>query len=123
MSLKSIWAEYYYWSPQSLLGPTDSGNNSTYTQAQYLARAAGNWAPSFQGQQIQGPANGTTANNNYGSDCFMDAFGYQAGFAPATAPSEPTTYGAGQWQIVQGKPTYVAQPLPSTANSPTRTPV
>lgn len=127
-----IWDEYYYWSPKSLLSSTDPGNNSTYTQADYLARPAGNWGPSFQSQQIQGPSYGTTANNNYGSDYFTDSFGYQnqvggETYAPATSPTEPVTYGAGQWVtvLVNGVPTpqYVAQPLPSTANSPNRQPV
>jgi len=118
------WGDLYYVSPQSELAPTDPGNNSTYDEAAYLARPAGNWGPSFQSQQIQGPTYGSSDNNNYGSDYFMDAFGYQVKntgetYAPAVAPSEPVTYGAGEWVDVNGTPTYVAQPLPST-DWPTR---
>ena len=120
MSDWNLWAYLYYPSPQSVQDSTDSPNTSTYTQAQYLARPAGNWGPSAQANQIQGPSYGSNGANNYGSDYFMDAFGYQVqsggpGYAPSVSPTEPTTYGAGQWQLVQGKMMYVAQPLPSTA--------
>jgi hypothetical protein len=111
-----IWNYLYYPSPQSVLDSTDTGNTSTYTQAQYLARPAGQWGQSTQTNQIQGPSYGTTANNNYGSDYFMDALGYQTGYAPAVAPTEPTTYGAGKWvKQTNGQYQYVAQALSSTS--------
>lgn len=118
-----LWNYLYYPSPQSVLDSTDSGNNSTYTQAQYQARPAQQWGGphSVQSNVIQGPTYGTSSNNNYGSDYFMDGFGYMVGYAPAVAPSEPTTYGAGQWMTVNGVKQYVAQPLPST-DWPTRAP-
>lgn len=119
---KWIWMYLYYNSPQSVLDSTDAGNNSTYTQAQYLARPPGNWEITTQTNQIQGPSNGSYLNNNYGSDYFMDAWGYQTGYAPAVSPTEPPTYGAGQWVSVNGVKTYVAQVLPSTS-WPTRQPV
>jgi hypothetical protein len=119
---KWIWMYLYYPSPQSVLDSTDAGNTSTYSQAQYLARPAGNWEVSEQTNQIQGPSYGSYLNNNYGSDYFMDAFGYQVGYAPSVAPSEPPTYGAGKWVSVNGVETYVAQVLPSTS-WPTRQPV
>ena len=120
----NVWAQWYYESPQTILDNNDQGNTSTYTQTDYLDRPAGNWGPSFQSNQIQGPSYGNIDGNNYGSDYFMDAFGYQVGYAPTTAPTEPTTYGAGLWVTnSQGIPTYVAQPLPSTADDPTRVPV
>ncbi len=110
----------YYLSPQSVLDSTDADNTSTYTQAQYLARPAGNWEVTHQTNQVQGPTNGSYLNNNYGSDYFMDAWGYQTGYAPSVAPSEPPTYGAGEWTGTP--PTYQAQMLPSTS-WPTRQPV
>jgi hypothetical protein len=115
-----IWNYLYYPSPQSVLDTTDVGNNSTYTQAQYQARPAQEWGGRNIGQMnvIQGPTYGEASNNNYGSDFFMDAYGYMVGYAPAVAPTEPITYGAGKW--VNGQ--YVAQPLPST-DWPTRNPV
>ena len=114
-----LWNYLYYPSPQSVLDSTDTGNTSTYTQSQYLARPAQVWGGKgyFQYNQIQGPSNGSSGNNNYGSDYFMDGWGYMVGYAPAVAPSEPVTYGAGRW--VNGQ--YVAQPLPSTS-WPTRAP-
>lgn len=108
-----IWQYLYYASPQSVSDSTNNPNTSTYTQAQYLARPAGNWAGkgNVQYNMVQGPSNGSNGANNYGSDYFMDAFGYQVGYAPTVNPAEPVTYGAGKW--VNGK--YVAQPLPSTS--------
>lgn len=115
----------YYNSPQSIQDSTDTPNNSTYSLAQYLARPQQEWGGKNIGQYnfVQCPMNGTVANNNYGSDYFMDAFGYMVGYAPAVSPTEPTTYGAGQWITgANGQKQYVAQPLPSTA-WPTRNPV
>jgi hypothetical protein len=119
-----LWNYLYYPSPQSVLDNTDAGNNSTYTQAQYQARPAQQWGGKniVQFNNIQGPYYGASSNNNYGSDYFMDAYGYMVGYAPAVAPTEPTTYGAGEWVTVNGEKQYVAQPLPSTA-WPTRNPV
>ena len=116
----------YHPSPRSVEDTTTPGNTSTYTAAQYVARPAGVYAGKGNSQynMIQGPSYGSTAPpsptnpwslQNYGSDYFQDAYGYQTGYAPTMAPSEPVTYGAGAW--VNGK--YVAQPLPST-NWPTR---
>jgi hypothetical protein len=116
-----VWTYLYYNSPQSVSDSTDTPNTSTYDEAEYLARPAGNWGGvgSSQMNMVQGPTNGNEqANNNYGSDYFMDAFGYLEGYAPTVAPTEPVTYGAGAW--VNG--TYVAQPLPST-DWPNREPV
>jgi len=117
LSNANIYSYLYYNSPQSVSDSTDTPNTSTYSQAQYLARPAGNWggANSSQYNMVQGPSYGSTANN-YGSDYFMDAFGYQIaspgpGYAPTVSPTEPVTYGAGKW--VNGQ--YVAQPLPSTS--------
>jgi len=108
-----LWSLLYFPSPQSILDSTNAGNNSTYTQAQYQARPLGQWGGknSVQYNQIQGPSYGSSGTNNYGSDYFMDALGYQVGYAPAVASTEPVTYGAGQW--INGK--YIAQPLSSTS--------
>lgn len=114
-----IWNYLYYPSPQSVQDSTDTPNTSTYTAAQYLARPSQNWGGKgvVQFNQIQGPSNGTTTGVNYGSDYFMDAYGYMVGFAPTISPSEPQSYGAGKW--VNGQ--YVAQPI--TFIPPTRVPV
>lgn len=121
MIFSHVWNYLYYPSPQSVQDSTDTPNTSTYTLAQYLARPAQQWGGKglVQYNVVQGPTNTV---NNYGSDYFMDAFGYMVGYAPTVSPSEPTTYGAGQWVTVLGKKQYVAQPLPST-DWPTREPV
>lgn len=113
MNSFNIWSYLYWDSPQSVQDSTDTPNTSTYTSAQYLARPAGNWAGkgNTQMNMVQGPSYGSNGANNYGSDYFQDAFGYQTNYAPTVSPSEPVTYGAGQW--INGK--YVAQPLPSTS--------
>ena len=109
--MANIWDYLYYPSPQSVADSTDSPNNSSYDQGEYLARPAGNWAPNHQQNVVQGPSYGAVSTNNYGSDYFQDAFGYQVGYEPDVSPSEPVTYGAGQW--INGQ--YIAQPLPSTS--------
>lgn len=112
-----IWNYLYYPSPQSILDSTTGG--SAYTQAQYLARPAQQWGGVgiSQFNMVQAPTNVT---NNYGSDYFMDAFGYMVGYAPTVATTEPPTYGAGQWITgTNGQKQYVAQVLPST-DWPTR---
>lgn len=115
-----VWNYLYYPSPQSIYDNTD-GPYSDYTQTQYLDRPAQEWGGVGVSQMnvIQGQTNVT---NNYGSDYFMDAFGYMVGYAPTVAASEPVTYGAGQWVTVNGVKQYVAQPLPNT-DWPTREPV
>jgi hypothetical protein len=116
-----LWNYLYYPSPQSIQDSTDASNNSTYTLAQYLARPPQEWGGKgiSQYNMVQAPTNVT---NNYGSDFFMDAFGYMVGYAPEVSPTEPVTYGAGQWVTVNGQKQYVAQPLPNT-DWPTREPV
>lgn len=113
-----LWQYLYYPSPQSIYDSTD-GAYSDYTLAQYLARPAQEWGGVgvVQFNNVQAPTNVT---NNYGSDYFMDAFGYMVGYAPTVASTEPVTYGAGQWVTgSNGQKQYVAQPLPST-DWPTR---
>jgi|ERR1700723_517068 len=106
-----LWNYLYYPSPQSFQDSTDTPNTSTYNQFQYQARPLQNWGGKNinQANVIQGPTAGSSGANNYGSDYFMDAFGYMTGFQPTISPTEPVSYGAGQW--ING--TYVAQPIPN----------
>ena len=108
-----LWNYLYYPSPQSFQDSTDTSNNSTYTQAQYQSRPAQEWGGKgvTQFNMIQSPTQGSSGVNNYGSDYFMDAFGYMVGYQPQVSPTEPQSYGAGQWVTVNGVRQYVAQPI------------